>query len=463
MVTQALFSTKDVASHLGVHPNTVRKWVKEGKIPLLSVNGQYRFEKRAIDKWKDERSFYPKKLDKLSTGLDFHIHEYMMDLKGDSGMGKSPKPLKLSYGSIYTEKSKSGEIKYRLSYYDCNNKRRMPYARNANTLDEAVLELKSRIHQEFLKKVGVKEKKKIGFRDFADIYHDEYMSVNRRNFKSDVIRLNRMKTFFRDTELREVSLSRVQKFKLDRKQAGNSGRTVNRYLALLKSMFNVAIENEYLEKNLVTKIKFESELENERHRVLTYEEEIRLFAEANKQLKPVLVVALNTGMRLGEILNLMWNDVDLEEREIRLKKTKGRRSRVIPINSTLFDLLTKLKEDQGSSDFVFPFKSIRTAFENACRRAKIKNFTFHDLRRTFGTRLLERGVNIVTIQRLYGHSSVLVTQRYLHPRDDLKLEAVELLSGPVKEAVKEERLFGICSSDEADSLDDSVSTSFKVH
>jgi len=460
---EKLLSVPEVASFLNVHPNTIRDWRKKGKIPYITVNEQYRFDPVVIEKWKKERSYYPKNLDKIPTGLDFQIHDYMMDLKGDSGMGKSPKPLKLSYGSIYPEKSKSGEIKYRLSYYDSNGKRRMPYARNANTPEEAMLDLRSRVHQEFLKKVGVKEKKKIGFRDFADIYHEEYIKVNRRNFKSDSIRLEKARVFFEDTELREISLSMIQKFKLERKKAGNSAGTLNRYLALLKNMFNVAIENDYLEKNLVEKIKFESELENVRHRVLTDEEEKCLFTKANERLKPVLIVALNTGMRLGEILNLAWDEVDLLKREITLRKTKGRKSRVIPINSALLDLLTTLNAVNGTGDSVFPFRSIRTAFESACSRAKIKDFTFHDLRRTFGTRLLERGVDIVTIQKLYGHSSVLVTQRYLHPRDDLKLEAVELLNGPVEEGRNEEELFQICSEGEADSLEDPVSPLFKVH
>ncbi|MFC2166800.1 tyrosine-type recombinase/integrase [Acidobacteriota bacterium] len=67
------------------------------------------------------------------------------------------------------------------------------------------------------------------------------------------------------------------------------------------------------------------------------------------------------------------------------------------------------------------------ADQKACKRACVEDFTFHDLRRTFGTRLLESGVDIITIQKLYGHSSVLVTQKYLHPKDETSKEAVEFL------------------------------------
>lgn len=106
---------------------------------------------------------------------------------------------------------------------------------------------------------------------------------------------------------------------------------------------------------------------------------------------------------------------------------------IIPINSLLLKTLEGLRA-LSKGPKVFPFKSARTGFENACKRADLTDFTFHDLRRTFGTRLLEHGVDIVTISKLYGHSSVLVTQRYLHPSEELSIEAVEFLaSGPMKQ------------------------------
>ena len=91
--------------------------------------------------------------------------------------------------------------------------------------------------------------------------------------------------------------------------------------------------------------------------------------------------------------------------------------------------LEKLRTAKLDAKVVFPINRwiVRRAFEGALRRAKIEGFTFHDLRRTFGTRLLERGVDIVTIKKFYGHSSVITTERYLHPRDFFSEKAVELL------------------------------------
>lgn len=143
-------------------------------------------------------------------------------------------------------------------------------------------------------------------------------------------------------------------------------------------------------------------------------------------------------MRHGELQGLKWCNVDFGKRQIKVEETKSKKARFIPINSVLFDVLAKLKVVNGKGQYVFPFKGVRKTFEGACRRASIEDLTFHDLRRTFGTRLLEAGVDIVTISKLYGHSTVLVTQRYLHPKDSLSKEAVEVL------AKKEEKLLEIC-------------------
>jgi len=135
-------------------------------------------------------------------------------------------------------------------------------------------------------------------------------------------------------------------------------------------------------------------------------------------------------MRIGEILSLRWSQVNFERKVLVLEKTKSKKTRFVPMNQVLCEELSRLKNGNGASEYVFGYKSVRSGFENACKRAKIYDCTFHDLRRTFGTRLLECGIDIVTIQKLYGHSNPMVTQRYLHPDDKLTKEAVEFLVGP---------------------------------
>lgn len=149
-------------------------------------------------------------------------------------------------------------------------------------------------------------------------------------------------------------------------------------------------------------------------------------------LRPILVTALNTGMRKSEILNLKWVQVDLKARRIRVEKTKSGKVRHIPINDVLLYELRRLK---GKNSYVFfnpetrkPYLDMKKGFKAACRRADIKGMRFHDLRHTFASRLVEKGVDIETVRDLLGHHSILITQRYAHSSRERKRAAVELLS-----------------------------------
>ncbi len=132
-------------------------------------------------------------------------------------------------------------------------------------------------------------------------------------------------------------------------------------------------------------------------------------------------------MKSGKLLNLKWKNVDLNKRIIVVEKTKSGKVRFVPINDVLHGELLRLRRENKSEEFVFPFRSVRTAFENARERAGLK-IRFHDLRHTFTSRLVEEGVDIVTVQSLLGHHSISVTQRYTHSCDERKRRAVELLS-----------------------------------
>ena len=169
-------------------------------------------------------------------------------------------------------------------------------------------------------------------------------------------------------------------------------------------------------------------------------------------------------MRLSEILNLKWENVVTQKKFIKVEHTKSGKCREIPINSLLLEVFEEMQIRNDDVGFVFFYKSIRTAFENAKSRAGIKNFTFHDLRRTFGTRLLEQGVNIVTISKLYGHSNVLITQRYLHPQDKLSVMAVELLvAKQEKNTQKKGDLLHICDKKKDSPLQKTVSNLYSIN
>jgi integrase len=159
------------------------------------------------------------------------------------------------------------------------------------------------------------------------------------------------------------------------------------------------------------------------------------------------IVALNTGMRLGEIFGLRWSQVDLASACIRMERTKSGRIRYVDMNEVLIAEFRRLREGRGKSEFIFTspitgqsFVDAGSAWATALRRAGIKGLRFHDLRHTFATRLIEHGVNLITARDLLGHSSVEITQRHTHPNEALKKEAVAAL---VSTAPADESLLNI--------------------
>lgn len=277
--------------------------------------------------------------------------------------------------------------------------------------------------------------KKSGFRDFAKVYHDDYMMTVRRNFRPDVYRLQVLCGYFKNVDLRAISPLDIERFRASRLKRGNTKSTVNRYLQLLGKMFNLAVEEGYLEENIIRKVKNFSEKDNLKERILTHVEEEKLMENCSDTLKSIIAVALNTGMRRAEVLGLTWDQIDFRARRIRVEKTKSGKVRFIPINDDLFKQILKQKNENGQSAFIFfnpatkkPFLDMKTQFKRACRISGIEGLRFHDLRHTFATRLVANGVDIETIKELLGHHSIVITQRYTHSSDERKRKAVEILN-----------------------------------
>lgn len=240
---------------------------------------------------------------------------------------------------------------------------------------------------------------------------------------------------FRAYRLNDITALQIEKYRARRLESGASKSTVNRELALMKRMFNLAIDWGFTLENPVRKVRFFSEKDNLKERILTREEEPRLLSLCKGHLKAVVLIALNTGMRLGEILGLRWSQVDLGRGQIRIERTKSGLDRLVPINSVLQGVFSGLRGENGQSGFVFfnpstgkPLTRVRKSFTTACRKAKICGLRFHDLRHTFASRLVEAGIDLITIKELLGHSSVTITERYTHPNHGLKRVAVDLLT-----------------------------------
>ncbi|MGI0083837.1 MAG: tyrosine-type recombinase/integrase [Nitrososphaerales archaeon] len=273
---------------------------------------------------------------------------------------------------------------------------------------------------------------KITFGEFGERYM-VHAKLNKRSWLRDEQMLGNLKDFFgSERQLTEIIAADIEGYKLHRRSFV-SGSTVNRELALLKRMFNLAIEWDlYLGLNPFRKVKFFREF-NTGLRVLNPEEEEALLGNAAPYLQDLIRFALNTGLRVGEIFSLRWANVDWEKNILNVFAPKTQKIRAIPINADARKVLDCWALGKRS-EFVFynpesgkPFVDLKNGFVRACRKAGISGVTWHTLRHTFASRLVGRGVDIVTVKELLGHSSVTVTMRYTHTNIDAKRAAVEKL------------------------------------
>jgi integrase len=184
--------------------------------------------------------------------------------------------------------------------------------------------------------------------------------------------------------------------------------------------------------NPVRKVRFFREF-NGGTRVVSHDEEQKLIRNAAPFMQDLIRFGLNTGLRTGEIFSLRWSNVDVERNVLNVFANKTGKIRTVPIN-TEARMVLDIWAIGKKNEFVFynhetgrPFVDLKAGFALACRKAGIDGVTWHTLRHTFASRLLNRGVDIVTVQQLLGHSTVTVTMRYTHTNLDSKKAAVAKL------------------------------------
>ena len=155
--------------------------------------------------------------------------------------------------------------------------------------------------------------------------------------------------------------------------------------------------------------------------------EQRQLRAIREELRAAVIVALNTGLRLGELIGLTWERVDLSRGVIRLELTKSGRRREVPMNDASYRALVGL--GPKGSGRVFKTRYIKTAYNNAVETAQLDDVTFHTLRHTFASWAIMRGVTLKELQELLGHSSLAMTMRYAHLAPEHLRTAVSRLEG----------------------------------
>ena len=285
-------------------------------------------------------------------------------------------------------------------------------------------------------KFHLKEEKRILFEKFAGEYI-EYAKANKRSWMRDEISLKHLIPHFKGVALSKINPKHIEDYKRKRLDKVKPA-TINRELTLLKFMFSLAKKWKYANENPVKEVKFFQERQLV-IRTLKKEEAIKLIEVAADHLKPIILLALNTGMRRGEILNLRWTDVDFDRQFIYIKETKSGVMRKVPMNSLVVEALGRIEK---KNDFVFQnpntnerLKHIRTAFYTARKKVGLDDFRFHDLRHTAATWMVTEGIDLVTVKEILGHADIKTTMRYAHPTPENKRKAVNALATILGEKV----------------------------
>jgi integrase len=145
----------------------------------------------------------------------------------------------------------------------------------------------------------------------------------------------------------------------------------------------------------------------------------------NPWFKSVIIFAIETGMRRGEILSLTWEHIHLEKRYAHLPDTKNGDSRDVPLSALALELLRDLPGNISSDQVVFPlhFEALKSSWRRACCRRGISDLRFHDLRHEATSRFFEKGLNVMEVAAITGHKDLRMLQRYTHLRaEDLALK-----------------------------------------
>lgn len=325
---------------------------------------------------------------------------------------------------------------------------------------------------------GRKSASDLTLAQFLDEHYEAWMKATHRGRTTQIERIRWAFKDFLEENLSEITTGQVERWRATRtnqrhpsarKHKSISPVTVNQDIRALRAALSRAAEWGLLSANPLGKMKQAPVDENAVIRYLSGEEEQRLQhalaardqarriarASANHwrnergyerwpdygaytdYVTPLVLVALNTGLRRGELLQLHWRDVDLTQKllTVRGEGAKTGQTRHVPLNSEITGVLKDWRAEDADPDaFVFsgtrttaPLTEARRAWRGVLRNAKVTSFRFHDLRHTFASKLVMAGIDLNTVRELLGHKKISMTLRYAHLAPEHKADAVERL------------------------------------
>jgi integrase len=350
---------------------------------------------------------------------------------------------------IFRRKDREG---YFLSWVDAQGGRRKRKAKGL-TLGEARADLEvEHVRVRKARELGFTPAGKDSFAEIATRYlsHQKVRLTPKEYERQQLIVENHLKPFFTG-KVAEIRRADIQRYVTERSGEVKPA-TVRKELNVLKHLLNLAVEWEVIIMSPGQGVK-SPKVPPGRVRYLQPTELRALMGTSPEWLRPITALAVSTGMRRGEILELRWLDVDFPNRRILLPQTKNGEGRVVYLNKSAALALQScdLDPDTKPTDRLFSGfnpAQVSVAFERACRKAGIADFHFHDLRHTAASWLRMAGADIHTVALILGHKDLRMAARYQHLSPGFMAEAVGRLDA----------IFGLESPLEVPQLTDAVET-----
>lgn len=310
-----------------------------------------------------------------------------------------------------------------------------------DTAREAAKKIKARValdEDPQANRIKEREKKRIEItlRTFLDKHYYPSASETQRSFEYTKRLLETNFKFLMNVQLSAIAWNQIEKWRTRRLGEGIQPQTINRITSTIKAVMNKSVEMGFLNISPLAGKKKLATKKGGVVRWLSSDEKGRLFKVLKKRdgyLPVAIHILMHTGARPKEVFTLKWSSVDLEARQITFHAayTKTNSTRMVPINETLLRVLSKWSSD---SDWLFPsfgkeghIVCVDRAWYIVRKEAKLINFRLYDLRHSFASELVQKGVPLYTVSKLLGHSNPQMTTIYAHVSDDSLASAVRFL------------------------------------
>lgn len=280
-------------------------------------------------------------------------------------------------------------------------------------------------------------------------YKDYLFAMNPKTAKQSYQSIANTFAFLADKPLEDIKAWDIQQWVTEKRKLGRAPATIEYTFNRLKAALNRAVEWEFIESHNLSSVKIAKE-DNTRIRYLSESEEAALLsALATREAQlcedndahqyadfftPLITLAMHTGMRKGEMLTLRWESVSFENRYLTIlsENAKSKKNRTIPMNDTVFNMLSQWRVQNLNEEYVFVHEGKRVSFfqypwQNLLKATGIENFRFHDLRHHFASKLVMAGVDLNVVRELLGHADLKMTLRYAHLAPAHTAAAVQLI------------------------------------